>query len=259
MKELVFLCSLPRAGNTVISSILNQNKHIKVSPNSITANILYNLISLKGTEIFQNFPNHRSLDNVIASVLPTYYQDWDADIIIDRGTWGTPFNLNLIKNFIKNPKFILLVRPIVECAASFAKLQMDNGYSKKEACDFVNNSLEEDKILGRSIISISNIIKNNENYKIFYYKDFCNNPENFFKDLSNYLNTEIKYNFDKIEPFNVNGIYYNDEIIGLKNLHYIYSGKPKEEIYDVDNYLTNDIIDKIQKIEHESFANTKNN
>ena len=106
---------------------------------------------------------------------------------------------------------------------------------------------------------LTSIIKNNENYKIFYYKDFCNNPENFFKELSNYLNTEIKYDFDKIEPFNVNGIYYNDEVIGLKNLHYIYSGKPKEEIYDIDKYLTNDIIEKIQKIEHESFANTKNN
>ena len=33
MERIIFLSSLPRAGNTLLGSILNQNKKIKVSPN----------------------------------------------------------------------------------------------------------------------------------------------------------------------------------------------------------------------------------
>ena len=103
MERIIFLSSLPRAGNTLLGSILNQNKKIKVSPNSITINILSSLFNLKKTELYQNFPNYRSIDNLIVSALPIYYQDWNAELIIDRGPWGTPYNLSMIKNFIKKP------------------------------------------------------------------------------------------------------------------------------------------------------------
>ena len=66
MKKYFFLCSLPRAGNTVLGSIVNSNKNIKMSPNSICPDIINNLkCKLKNSDIFENFPNHKSLDNVI--------------------------------------------------------------------------------------------------------------------------------------------------------------------------------------------------
>ena len=43
IKKVFFLVGLPRAGNTLLSSILNQNSDIAVTANSITADILYNL------------------------------------------------------------------------------------------------------------------------------------------------------------------------------------------------------------------------
>ena len=41
MKNIFFLSGLPRAGNTLLSSILNQNKNIACTANSILPNILY--------------------------------------------------------------------------------------------------------------------------------------------------------------------------------------------------------------------------
>ena len=43
MKEIFFLEGLPRAGNTLLGSILNQNPDIAVTANSITPDILYNI------------------------------------------------------------------------------------------------------------------------------------------------------------------------------------------------------------------------
>ena len=59
-----FLCSLPRAGNTLLGAIINENKKIKLSPNSITLDIIYKLNELKNNDIFKNFPKNSSLDNL---------------------------------------------------------------------------------------------------------------------------------------------------------------------------------------------------
>ena len=35
-KQIYFLCAMPRSGNTLFSSIMNQNPDVVVTPNSIT-------------------------------------------------------------------------------------------------------------------------------------------------------------------------------------------------------------------------------
>jgi len=76
MKNIYFLCGLPRCGNTLLASILNQNPNISVTANSITADILYNLEQLKETTNFKNFPDYQSLDNLIKGSLELYFKDY---------------------------------------------------------------------------------------------------------------------------------------------------------------------------------------
>ena len=54
VKDIFFLSGLPRAGNTLFGSIMNQNKDIAVTANSICADIIGQLYSLKKLDIFQN-------------------------------------------------------------------------------------------------------------------------------------------------------------------------------------------------------------
>jgi hypothetical protein len=218
--NIIFLCSLPRAGNTLLGSIINENKKVKLSPNSILLDVLYELFSLKEKPIFKNFPNHNSFDNMVKSCFSTYYEDWQAELIIDRGPWGTPCNLNIIKNIFKKPKFIILLRPLEECLASFAKIQIDNKqYTKNNVNKYLFELLDfEQGILGKNLWSIQNLIKNKEDYKIFYYEDLVNNTELFLKNLSKYINYEIK-NPKKLQQFKINNIYYDD--MDIKNLHTI--------------------------------------
>ena len=79
-----FLSGIPRAGNTILSSILNQNNDIGVSANSIITEILYKLEEWKKSDVaFNNFPDEKSYECMMASVLPSYYSKWDCKYIIE--------------------------------------------------------------------------------------------------------------------------------------------------------------------------------
>lgn len=240
MKKIYFLCGLPRAGNTLLGSIVNQNKNIKITANSIVPDILYHLCTLKNTDIFKNFPDHKSLNNVIEMVITNYYKDWKTNTIIDRGPWGTPDNLIIIKQLIKKPKFIILIRPVIECIASFAKLQIKNGnYTKHDIHPYVEHLMSEEGMIGKSLWSIKNIIKQKENYKLFYYDDLVNNTDVFLKTLSNFVGVKIINK--KLQQFKVNEIRYKDHIIGL---HKIRVDSIKRQNYNIHDYLPEDIIEK---------------
>jgi len=244
--KIIFLCGIPRAGNTLFSSIINQNKNIKVTANSILPEILYYLCGLKNKDVFQNFPDHQSLNNVIETIIGSYYKDWEAEVIIDRAPWGTPDNLNIIKQLIKKPKFIILIRPVIECIASFAKLQIDNGiYTKENIHLYVEELMSTEGITGKNIWSIKNLIKEKEDYKIFSYDDLVNNTDRFLKDLSAFIGFKIKH-YNELKQFNVNDVYYQD---GIENLHKIRIDQIKRQKYDIRDYLPEDIIEKYSDYE----------
>lgn len=246
MKKIIFLCGIPRAGNTLFSSIINQNKNIKVTANSILPEILYYLWGLKNKDVFQNFPDHQSLNNVIETIIGSYYKDWKAEVIIDRAPWGTPDDLNIIKQLIKKPKFIILIRPVIECIASFAKLQIDNGiYTKENIHLYVEELMSTEGITGKNIWSIKNLIKEKEDYKIFSYDDLVNNTDRFLKDLSAFIGFKIKH-YNELKQFNVNDVYYQD---GIENLHKIRIDQIKRQKYDIRDYLPEDIIEKYSDYE----------
>ena len=76
MKKIYYLVGLPRAGNTLFGSILNQNPRVRVTANSIVSEIMWLTECLKKDEAYQNFPDEKSLDNVIKNIISNYYKDW---------------------------------------------------------------------------------------------------------------------------------------------------------------------------------------
>ena len=238
MKKFYFLSGYSRSGNTLLSSILNQNKNITVSPNSCVVEIMYDLFKMYESSWIKNVPEFSGLNNVTIKLLENYYEHIDSKFIFERGAWGTPYNLSMLQRLNHQPKFLLLVRPLIEVLASYVKVQ-----KPKDVENFIYNVMHPD--VGKIYFdwqSTSNIINTNQNYLLIKYDDLVNNTEEKMKEIYNYFNIpEFKHVFQNVEQFNYNGVQYDDSVFESPNLHKIRSDIKKED-YDIEKYLPKEII-----------------
>ena len=188
-KKFFFLTGVMRCGNTVLTSLINQNPNLCVSPNSIVPEIIFRLYNLKNDPIFDEQKDHKSFDSVIKTVLDSYYKDWKQEYIIERGPWGTPFNYEALKELGYLPsKFICLVRPIKEIMASFIKIVKP---AKPEMVNFCDYLMHEGGPIGKSILALNHLAeKEKDNLNVIQYHDLCKNPEKVLKNLYNFLELE---------------------------------------------------------------------
>ena len=251
-KKYYFLCSVPRAGNTIFSSFINQSEKVKVTANSVLPSILFNLDNVKQDLIYKNFPDEKSYLNVYKNIIKNYYKEWQASYIIDRGPWGTPKNLQLLKLIIPKPKFIILYRPVLECLASFIKVinPSANAKNNEMLCDYL---LSRDDNIGKSMWSIQNIISNKEDYIIINYDDFVLNPNVEVKKIFKFLKIPFKsLNTSNISQFSINDVQYNDGVFNTffgEPLHTIRNNKIEKNSYKIEDYLPKKIIEKYSEVD----------
>jgi len=226
-KQLFFLVSMHRAGNTVFASIINQNPEIVCTANSITLEIMKNLFFLKEIDVFQNYPDHDSLDNVMDSVYDNYYKDWPQQYIIDRGPVMTTGNLMLIQKHYRKPfKCIILVRDLLDVLASYIKWYSENpnaflnkiGNTDEEKLTEV---MRKDGGMAKNLEAIKNAYNYPEICHFVKYDDMVAKPEQVFFDLYQFLGIKpFKHNFKNLKQIEINGIRYDDTVVG-NNMHTI--------------------------------------
>jgi len=244
MKEIFFLSGLPRSGNTLLGSIINQNPKINLTANTIITDIFYQLHLLENSEILKNFPDKKSFNNVFKNVFNNYYKDWKAKFIIDRGLWGTPANLQLLKSIIKKPKFIILYRPVLECLASFIKIEKP--INVEERC---HQLMEINGMIGKSLWSVKNIIKEKEDYIRINYLDLINKPLDQINKIYKFLNVNnFNHTFKNLNEFSTNNIKYDDSVLKAP-LHKIRTDKIKLNKYNFKDYLPANIIKQYSNLD----------
>ncbi len=241
-RKLFFLIALPRSGNTLFASIMNQNPEVACTANSVTLEIIKNLYLIKTIDTFQNFPDHKSLDNILDNVYNLYYKDWPQRIIIDRGPVmlsGNPGNFELMqKHFKPGFKCIILLRDLMDVLASYMKWYTENPDS------FVNKlgKTDEEKILALmkeegAIVKQIKSIQTAYNYPnmchFIRYNDMVANPKKIFQELYKFLEEPYyPHYFENLKQVNINDIKYNDTVEG-KNMHTIRTTVRKE----TNNYI----------------------
>mgnify|MGYP003120337393 FL=1 len=257
-RKLFFLVALPRSGNTLFTSIINQNPEIACTANSVTLEIMKNIFLIKTTDTFQNFPDHKSLNNVLNNVYNLYYKDWPQRIIIDRGPvmlGGNPGNFELMKKHFKPGfKCIVLLRNLMDVFASYMQWYTENPNS------FVNKlgNTDEEKLLflmkkDGAIVKEIKSIKNSYNYPNLChnvrYDDMVLNPEQEFKKIYNFIDEPyFNHRFDNLDQVKINGLSYDDKIVG-DNMHKLFDG-PVRKVY-------NPYIEKIPKSIRERYGHIK--
>ena len=249
-KKIFFLSGFARAGNTLLASLLNQNPDIACCANSLPMEAIKELFLLKKLDVFQNYPDHQSLDNILDTVYPTYYKNWNYKYIIDRTPAGTPGNLMLMRKHLKQPiKIIVLMRPLLEVLASFIK------WSNKEPTAYINNHgktaeekcrwlMRKESHIWKQIINIENLLKpENRHLALFIqYHDLVKKPRVILNQIYKFLDIPTyKHRFINLDQLKINGRSYNDEVLG-HNLHTLYTSKIKLRTTSVKKLLPKTII-----------------
>ena len=193
------------------------------------------LYLLKHTDVFQNFPDHKSLDNIIDIVYDIYYKDWPQSIIIDRGPVMTPGNFALMQKHFKRPfKCIVLLRDLMDVLASYMKWYTENPDAFPNRYNLKNDEEKLFKIMNKegAVAKDLEAIKNSFNYPnichYIKYDDLVSQPEKEIKKIYNFIEEPyFNHKFNNLQQVEVNGMKYDDTIVG-KNMHNIRSVVKKE-------------------------------
>tara|TARA_R100001460_G_scaffold97017_3_gene139496 strand:+ start:1098 stop:1889 length:792 start_codon:yes stop_codon:yes gene_type:complete len=257
MKDIFFLHGLPRSGNTVFGSIMNQNPDVAATANSICADMMGDLFKLKHTDIFKNYPDHKSFDNVAKKVLTNYYEDWKQDYIIDRGIWGYPINLKFLKETRSNIKIIVLVRDVTEILGSFidwcnreptAFLNRYGPTTVEEKCHMLMN---KEGVIVKGLIGIKHLIDHQpkEMYHVVTFNDLVKNTKDTIDKVYDFLDIpRFKHDYINIGQFKVNGMSYDDTDVG-NGLHKLKTGAINDykESYNVYDIIPKNVINKYKE------------
>jgi len=257
-KQYFFLAGLPRSGNTVLSSILNQNPDIYSSPPSPLSEYmgLVSFSSNNNQAAKINMYPERS-DKLISKMIENYYEDVDKPFVFDRSKeWGTPVNLNILKSYLGlTPKIIFTTRPIIEVLASYIAINKDrfiksmnhNGFKKDESLDINDNIcdflMSPGRPLSRALESLKSIDdpKNVGVFHIVKYEDLLTNPDETMSKVYEFLGIDVfTHNFNDIQRIE----FYNESNADLpEDLHKVRPVLGKGDIR-VEDYLSPRSIEK---------------
>ena len=232
---------MPRSGNTLFASIMNQNPEIVCTANSITLEIMKDLYLLKETDVFQYFPDHKSLNNILDLVYDLYYKEWPQRIIIDRGpvmATGNPGNFDLMIVHYKRPfKCIVLIRDLMDVLASYMKWYTENPdsfvnrYDLKNDEEKLNMIMNKDGAVAKDLNAIQNAYKHPEICHFVKYDNLIADPEKEIKKIYKFIDEPyFNHRFIDLDQININGLNYNDNVVG-RNMHTVRKGKI-EKIYN---------------------------
>ena len=263
-KKYYFLAGLPRAGNTVLSSILNQNSRVQVSANSFVSTIFAYILDQADNLAYQNFPDSQSIMDCASTVFQSYYKSWKGRTIIDRAPWGTDANLRILEQYCPNElKFICPVRDVNKVLASFifqyyksGALDVQNEEEVIEYCDELMT--REDSHIAKGLWSIRNFVKDEYKDRVYFmhYDDFCDDPQQELNNIYKFLGIrKYKHDFNNIQQYEVNGVRYNDKIDKfLTNLHTV-KKTIERSTYRVENILPESVITKYEHLTFDHFRN----
>jgi sulfotransferase len=236
-KTYHFLAGLPRSGNTLLSSILNQNPKIYSTPLSPLPQLMSHFENIsKNLEPINRSVEHKlKTENFLLSFMDNYYKDVPNSVIVDREkSWGTPDNLNIIKKYVTlSPKIIFTVRDILEILASFIKMDAqflkDRAHGSGLTMDYYRS---EKDLICEDLMSTNGFIESSllslasafypENKGIFHiveYKDLVRKPDETMYKLYDFLDMPYyKHDFNSIKKLEQNDV---EELGVPKDLHHV--------------------------------------
>ena len=227
-KEYFFITGLPRTGSTLLTSILSQNSNIYAAGNSPVAQLMYDM-HISVTENCDEQLKALNLDGseYVSDIIRKFYSKTKSTYVFDKCRhWGKKENISIIKKYITpKPKFIVLLRPILEIFSSFVYLAEKNKISQSKCSSIFFN---DDELIMGSYLSTINLIENNFDECLFiFYDEIVSDTDNVISKIYDFCG--IKSNF-KHDFYNIKNKYpENDNAYGISGMHEVRSKISKRE------------------------------
>lgn len=231
-QEFFFYSGLPRAGGTMLASVMNQHPDLYVSPLSPTVELLYYTEKYfdEGSEGYSANPQPVSKQNVLEALPREYYKNIPKKYIMDNNrAW--PNNTDRITRFITTkPKIVCIVRDVASILASFIDLV---NRSNNPGTNFIDKWLVENRmelntrnrcyylmqptgIINQSLWSMYQGYNNPAVKACMHmveYDDLISNPEETMSNIIDFLDIpSYKFVFDNIQNVTpVDDVTYNLE------------------------------------------------
>jgi sulfotransferase len=261
-KKYYFMAGLPRAGSTVLSALLNQNPRIHSGPSSPVVPIMLELEkNFSNNELFVAYPKMDQAKQIIASVLPQFYNDVSKAVIIDKNRSWVNRPEYITGYFDIEPKIICPVRNLDEVVASFVKLCHDNPIQAGKPLNFIDKAIikngqeltDENRasfvagpgIIGQSFDGIKSILSKGQDKLIHFveYDDLMDNPQETMNKIYDFLEEEhFEHDFD-----NITNIHRENDMntYGIEKMHEVPS-KLKKSSIDPKQVLPEEIYNLCQ-------------
>jgi len=142
-KTFYFMAGLPRAGSTLLSTLLNQNPRFYSGPSSPVLGAMFSVHdNFQGNELYTGYPKPERVNEIVGSVIRHWYSDVEQEVIIDKNrAWcaRVPF----IEGYIgQEAKVIVPVRRVDEILASLLTMVHRNTFVEGQPrINFVDEQL----------------------------------------------------------------------------------------------------------------------
>ena len=257
MKSFYFMAGLPRAGSTLLSTLLNQNPRIYSGPSSPVLGAMYATHeNFQSNELYTGYPKPNQVNEIIGSVIEHWYSDIDKPVVIDKNrAWcaRVPF----IEGYIKQEaKIIVPVRRVDEILASILTMIKRNPFQEGQPrINFVDeylvknnipindetrcqHLLNNDGIVWESLNATKIGVDDGHSDKFHYvdYNDLVNDPQGELNKIYTFLGEEsFPHSFE-----NLSNQHREDDITtyGLGDMHEVHSklektsSDPSEVLHD---------------------------
>jgi hypothetical protein len=109
--------------------------------------------------------------------------------------------------------------------------------------------MDNNGMIGKSLWSVKNIIKEKKDYIRINYLDLINKPLDQINKIYKFLNIDnFNHKFKNLNDFSTNNIKYDDSILNAP-LHKIRTDKIKLNKYNIEDYLPANIIKQYSNLD----------
>jgi len=261
------MAGLPRAGSTLLKSIINQNPNIYTQPVTPVMELMYhNEQYFLTSEQYIGYPNPEGAYKLISNIIENYYFKVEKPIIIDHNrAWSN--NIERLKTYITpNPKIICPVRDISEILTSFITMihrnsdevsfidqtLIDKGFTVDDdnRCQYL---MSDEGIVEQALWAQSQAFIRNETDHLLMveYDDIVNTPQETMDRIYNFLEIDgYKHDFNNVK----NNHRESEKQWNLKDMHHV-RNKVQKISKKPEDVLSPFILNKYSKLEYWKYPN----